>query len=940
MKIKKVSIRLGLALLIVILLIGFMQIPSLRSENLKALLPADTFDNVIWGQAYSPNAGWINFYCDGEGHTQPPVIRADFPNKGAATMGDSCESIAYSASYNSSTETFSGVAYSTNYGWLDMEGLTMTAPIFTQTTPSEVIGSTTGSTLGADYNFGQTYFEKSQPNPFNSGVRYYNTEGYFCGFAYSDEAGYISFCDPQTKEQPPKNVSVLGYDWDTYAVYSGFAEGDDSVPPVIIIPDPDAPDNPESPGTPVGKILGADDAYSYTIDFVDGGEEGDPKTGIASIEIKVMDSNGVEKTYSSSDSESVLISNHDFNTAGYYQLTAHSCDYASNCSNYASSNFFHVVANVPDWSQSYFAFTNGTKISDSVSGHTVEVVLIDKYGNPVIPVDGIKTVAVNFIFENTTRRDQLGGLGILGDAAIFTSTALGLDQTGGTETGFLSGALNSYQIDVASFTPTSNGYSPIADDGFDLNFDEIEYDIATLDGYSNVGETATIQAQSTLDGNKEFKFSPTLTSTPINNGDTITNMTTYFDIGFENFSSSESTSNPEIGLLLEADEPEIVWQDAKTEDLIETNINLDISTISPFDPTLLNDISAFIGGITPGTTDNLNISALPKLDVGVTFNEFETLVGTYLGYTLNGEYVSHKSNFDSDGGATYRPYIDIIGLARSEGGIDSKKDNTDLNQSLGDFARAEFKSSVNRSTASIRNEDGCSGDFTINDLDTFIVNNPNCVYNDNGVIYFESALGSDITLDLSGDLPDQALTLIIEGGDLFIKSDLNYPASSTLASFGIIALKDSTSNAGGNVFVYPNVKNISTVLYAEGSLISVSATGGYEESDFAPNRYDELRNQLYWQGIIVTLNTIGGSDQSPLNCPDDISCGSRGEARIYDFNYFRTFYPELISADSYRAVITPSNDATLIVKYDARIQNNPPLLFEFATDSSNGEIGY
>jgi len=912
-KMKKLGIQLGVILIATALFAGLLQISSWQSENLKAAL-STTELNDVWGQAYSPNVGWINFYCDGAGNTQPSGFSG-----GVTTMSDSCGSVSYGVKYDAVDGKFSGVAYSTNYGWLDMNGLSMTAPAAGGT--GEVTGFTDGSGIGGTiYHFGKTYFEENEPNSYNPGVEYYNSTGkhYFCGFAYSKEVGYISFCNPDTEGSP-----VDGYDWNSYAVYMG---NDDEVPPYG--PEPPPTPTPPPHGTFVGRVLAADDEYDYTLTFFD--DDGD----VASIEIKVKNSNNNWKTYTSNDSDTIEITSHDFHKVGYYGLeVVKVCDYDNNClENESYPNFFQVVANVPDWlaTNSTLSSTSDSKISDGTQKHKVVATLFDEYHNLVIPVAGIKDVVIDtadFNFTDTTELTQIGTS--TGKSTIFTPTTM---SAGGTEG-------NEYTVEIASYAPTSAGYSPIESDGFDLKFTGLDYEVIALGTplYDDVGETNGVLTQSvTLP--VEFKFSPTLTAAPESTSDTVANSISYFDIDFQNNSSSKSVSELKLGLSFEPDEPEIHWIDAETNHATITNISLNSN---------LNDIFDFIAEIAHDGSDDLPVQAFPELTETVTYEEFETEVGTNLGYKVNGKTVTHKSGVLTDEGVVYKAYLDIIGLARSTGGITSNQTDNDLNQSLGDFARAEFKSGINRNIASIRNEGTVciNNAYNITNLDNFISDNSDCVHKDGDVIYLKSSNESTITLNLSGNLPDKAVTLIVEGGNLSIKSNLEY-SGSTEASFGVIVLENDSGD-GGDVLVYPDVKNISAVVYAEGSLFSTNTTGGYQMSDFSfPDRSTTLQNQLYWQGLIATLNTIGGSVRHPFDCPTGITpCTEQDTARIYDLNYFRTFHKDLLDASNYRASGLLSSDlqsynAAFVVKYDSRIQRNPPPLFEFATGWSGGEIGY
>ncbi|MCF7836986.1 hypothetical protein K9M43_04745, partial [Candidatus Gracilibacteria bacterium] len=124
--------------------------------------------------------------------------------------------------------------------------------------------------------------------------------------------------------------------------------------------------------------------------------------------------------------------------------------------------------------------------------------------------------------------------------------------------------------------------------------------------------------------------------------------------------------------------------------------------------------------------------------------------------------------------------------------------------------------------------------------------------------------------------------------------------------------------------------------------ISVNADGESGEDDSPDcsgvgfcDRSFELRNQLYWKGLIATQNTIGGADKDPTyECPAETTCNSRENARVYDLAYLRTFH-----ADSGVTPVYSDSDAALVVEYDSRIQNSPPPLFEFSTRESGNQLG-
>ncbi|MBU1089505.1 hypothetical protein KKF38_01795 [Patescibacteria group bacterium] len=946
---QKIKKRTAQVALIAIVLVAVFFVNVRSPGQLKSYLLNE--NEQLWGQAYSPNIGWINFYCDGLGNTIPATAP---PGKGASAMPNFCSTVPYGVTFDSSTLTFSGEAYSSNYGWLDLNGLTMNDSF-------KVRGDTNGGTIG-DYNFGTTYFQKNDPTNDNPGVDYYNNLGYLCGFAYSDAVGYISFCDPQTKADPPSSIN--GFDFDTYAVYLGIGDSDDPLPPIL---------------TTTSRVFAATDNYGSPIPETLWFQ--DDVTDIASVEVVILDSNGVEQTYNANyfdpgnNRASVDITSHDFHLVGNYDLTFTACDIVGNCTDPVVENsglysgFFTVVAAVTDWvgGNSYFEFGSPPKVADGQENHFVQTTLRDEYGNPVISVAGIKEVSVNTKFENTTKLDQISGTG---DSAIFEASEFGFSQEGGTSTGYLieaNGDDGKFQVDVKSYAPTSNGYTPIEGDGFDLFFKEITYNVAALGGYANVGESSGTWGSS--DEDRKFAFSPTLIITPealIWDGayyvldtaaaENITvNAPKRFNLELQNFSSSIIAGSPELGLLVDASDVSITWTGATTEDPIEQNLNLDIDADDDFDSSWNAAGGLVSGGIVGASSvENIRMRTTPELDLAAAVPaNFGTLFEAYAGYDVgvSGKHVRHKSESLEVGAAQlFNPGIEIIGSVYSSGGTSSKQTGAALNQSLGDTAQNELETLINRNTAALTKNSSVSACTDVGEIDNltdFWSENPNCAYFENSVLYFEG----DVVLNLSGNLPSGVKTILVEGGNLHIKNNFIYPATAG-NSFGVIVLKNATGN-GGNIFMYPDVINMAGAFYAEGSVISVNAGGECGEDATADcsstgfcDRSFELRNQLHWKGLIATQNTIGGADDNPLifpnkmdiaaNCPPP-SCASvptpscsREAARLYDFAYLRTYHP-----DSGGIQVFADSDAAFVAEYDSRVQSNPPPLFGLAGAGSS-----
>ncbi|MFH0776337.1 MAG: hypothetical protein V1936_01860 [Patescibacteria group bacterium] len=1004
-KTKKRLAQAGLIALVVALVF----LPSLDLNKVRAYLTKSitgtTSYNVepVWGQAYSPNIGWVNFYCDGAGHTQPEDIRTNYPDRGAAAMSDFCDSIAYQTSYDPNTGKFSGEAYSSIYGWLDMNGVEMSLPAG-NLLDLDLTGQSTGSTLGTPYNFGQTYFAKNEPNAFNPGLKYYNDKAYFCGFAYSEGAGYLSFCDPQTKERAPRNVSVFGYDWDSYAVYLGIPEeaGAALGAPVL---------------TSAPKIFAATDAYNENLWFMDDASD------IASVEVKIYDSNGVRQTYTASYFDpyhkraSVTIASHDFHAVGDYDLVYTACDNIGNCAtNQTLTGFFQVVAAEPsfvDPANSFFEFGSPVKISDGIQAHSVRVNLVDRFGNPVISVEGVKEVSADFKFENTTKLDQIAGTG---DSAIYRSSEFGLNQEGGTSTGFLNeanGGDGKFKVDVSSYAPTSNGYEPIRYDGRNLYFKEITYRINPLAGLTNVGEQQATVASN--DSNRKFNFAPTLISSPQaliwdgngysvssnpNDANITINAVKRFNIDLKNQSSGVEVSEPGIGVAIDSGNS-LTWEDgviekADSSNDLSTGLEIDADSNNSFDRTV-SLLGNWIKKIKPNFSKTMRFRAVPHLKNAIVPDAILVAnLQTYVCYDFSGKHVCHRSESlfkrnaaigvgedeeSSEGGSSssggsgssssggsgsgssggaeentpapvpdeeeslsvYNPSIEILGSVRSASGTSSRQTGSAVNQSLGDVVREEFKAAINRNTVVFtKSLSGCSASGM---KITGSLNGNFAGEKITGCNFNDNGvlyLEGDVTLEADSgtlSLPDKARTLLVYGGNVTIKSNLAYASKN--GSLGLIILKKN--GAGGNIYIYPNVTNLVGAVYAEGSIISVNSHGKFGE-DPSPDcngnaGFCDRGYELHNQLYWKGLLATANTIGGSDKTTPECPNAVSCGSRENARLYDLSYMRTFYQGSGGLHAEGTDSNASFVVELDPRIQNNTPPLFGSSSSVQGGQLG-
>jgi hypothetical protein len=181
------------------------------------------------------------------------------------------------------------------------------------------------------------------------------------------------------------------------------------------------------------------------------------------------------------------------------------------------------------------------------------------------------------------------------------------------------------------------------------------------------------------------------------------------------------------------------------------------------------------------------------------------------------------------------------------------------------------------------------------------------------VYYFS---GGDLDIKSAGDISWTGdRTIIVVGGNVFIDSNLyNAGVSPTKPRLGLIVLKDLAhpERNDGNIYVSPDVTNIQANIFADGSLFSVSSTenrlttgahAGLPYFTDEGSRMGLLQNQLYIEGSLASLNTIGGATPD-IGKPPILGDGSiadndegnygndprgRSEARLYDLNFMRYY---------------------------------------------------
>ena len=191
---------------------------------------------------------------------------------------------------------------------------------------------------------------------------------------------------------------------------------------------------------------------------------------------------------------------------------------------------------------------------------------------------------------------------------------------------------------------------------------------------------------------------------------------------------------------------------------------------------------------------------------------------------------------------------------------------------------------------------------------------------DEEVLYFENC---DVELT-AGILPNNVqATVVISNGNLKILGDLSYGNSQS--SLGIIMVDMEQDGDGypttGNVSIEPDVQKVVGTLYTEGSLLG-----------------DGTTKQLFWEGLLVTRNTLGGagtiysdgsSSPAPYPTPWDEENNNQALAQQYDLDWVRRYSASLRSSDPLHVCVDDGSGCieynnSFVLLPDGRAVNVPP----------------
>lgn len=141
-------------------------------------------------------------------------------------------------------------------------------------------------------------------------------------------------------------------------------------------------------------------------------------------------------------------------------------------------------------------------------------------------------------------------------------------------------------------------------------------------------------------------------------------------------------------------------------------------------------------------------------------------------------------------------------------------------------------------------------------------------------------------------------------------------------------LRTVSGSDKANIFIKPNVKIVSAIIYADGSIESVDENGN---KFLVPNaaRSAVLKNQIVFYGALYTRNTVGGAVYSNTRkkylLPSGAATDNFGEAVRYDLSFLR-----MKNTDHDKAPLKDWNqkhtESVIILSDPTRLTNDLPIL--------------
>lgn len=342
-------------------------------------------------------------------------------------------------------------------------------------------------------------------------------------------------------------------------------------------------------------------------------------------------------------------------------------------------------------------------------------------------------------------------------------------------------------------------------------------------------------------------------------------------------------------------------------------------------------------------------------------------LSTHFVYTLkwknviyNGDIIWKDHYFDTKTQeSAYQVWIKIIGLANDKNLnyiLQSQKVD-DSSIIVNSIISPEVYNAITRSVAiSVRNMQLKKFGNKISNLDNLTAdsngsNEAGIITNwDKSILYIDAKgenieLWSDTITTISG-----IRTIVVRGGNLYIKWDMTYDANNKNSVLGVVVQKNDQWQ-WWNLYIDPEVTNIVWNYIVDGSVISFDGT-----DEISVGSISKLKNQLYIYWSIASRNTIGWSRANPILCPKVLSIEKcdLDAAQKYDLNYLRRYYlyknkpfwdgkvaggwtidknwDVVNSKPLLKTIFTNTRDPLakhpVIIEFNTNIINNPPIGFD------------
>lgn len=663
------------------------------------------------------------------------------------------------------------------------------------------------------------------------------------------------------------------------------------------------------------------------------------------------------------------------------------CDNVWNCIN-LSTPWFRVVANVYNLNKSWKDISTGSKISNYNSKHESEFTLKDEYWNYITPVNWVKNIEISNKFTNTLWLNQITSEATRNkwDWVWFEFKNLNghdliaFDKDGNQFKSFswnLTKALDLkewvYKINLKSAVPTYSQYTEKThwnnlywnSWSAKLSLNDLVIKSTWINGQIWIWEEDTDIVNTDID----FEFEPVLTfwiddMYPIIEWQR-KNLT--LTIKEENWVSKYDlitnikSNNWFININDLKFDTGTTWSD--------WNIIIDENDLDWNQKGELSFIPKTSGWI---ENDNTKIALFSNLKYVVSWLLSKEVSLPWIQTWLSLYWIYDESNLDySNDDWIIFAEIDIKWITQTNNALwDQNWDwaTTTDNNTYDDFSKIELidiKRDINKNVTDLvrgiewinsEEKDYTIQSFNFND----IPDNSWVKLKWWDVIYFKN---KNISLNCWETLENCEIswkkTIVIENWTLTINSDMYYKNSSSI--LGIILIWNTSNWDKSQLLINEEITNGVWVVYSDGPVMSVNKLWNKYYTDREVSEW-KLKNQLLWEWSFITRNTVWGSIKSDWECPYwtphyENWCDLEN-SQAYDLIYLRR-YATSSSWNLLIPVSTPAKiawwieidswwinkDANLenlweeeltkwnktspfILKYDSRIQTNPPYGFE------------